>query len=52
MKAVPIVIGLAAGITLASAAILSMYPDVSRRMMRDSRRAAKFTRRAVTKALG
>ena len=45
-------IGMAAGITLASAAILSMYPDVSRRMMRDSRRAAKFTRRAVTRALG
>lgn len=51
MKAVPIVIGLAAGITFASAAILSMYPDVSRRMMRDSRRAAKCTRRAVMRVL-
>ncbi len=51
MKAVSIVIGMAAGITLASAAILSMYPDVSRRMLRDSRRAAKFTRRAMMRVL-
>ncbi len=49
MKAVPLVIGMAAGITIASAALMSMYPDVSRRMVRDSKRAARCTRRAVMK---
>ncbi|HWS29356.1 MAG TPA: hypothetical protein VN512_04495 [Clostridia bacterium] len=47
MKAVPLVIGMAAGITIASAALMSMYPDVSRRMLRDSRKAARCTKRAV-----
>ncbi len=50
MKALPIAIGLAAGITIASAALMSMYPDVSRRMARDSKKAARCTRRAVMKA--
>jgi hypothetical protein len=49
MKAVPLVIGMAAGITIASAALMSMYPDVSRRMVRDSKKAARCTRRAVMK---
>ncbi|MCE5235923.1 MAG: hypothetical protein ABFC62_07420 [Clostridiaceae bacterium] len=52
MKAVPLVIGMAAGVAIASAALMSMYPDVSRRMMRDSKRAARCTRRAVGRMLG
>lgn len=47
MKVVPLVIGVAAGVTLASAALMSMYPDVSRRMLRDSRRAARCTQRKL-----
>lgn len=50
MKALPIVIGVAAGLTIASAALMSMYPDVPRRMARDSKKAVRCTRRAVMKA--
>jgi len=44
---VPFVIGLAAGMTVSAAAITSMYPDVSRRMLRDGKRAARCGKRAI-----
>ena len=47
MKVLPVVIGMAAGITVASAALMSMYPDVPRRMVRDSRRKVRCTQRAM-----
>ena len=36
MKAATFVIGIAAGMAMATAGVIAMYPDVSRRMMRDS----------------
>ena len=47
MKAATFVIGIAAGMAMATAGGIAMYPDVSRRMMRDSRRALRCGRRAV-----
>ena len=47
MKAATFVIGIAAGMAMATAGVIAMYPDVSRRMMRDSRRALRCGRRAV-----
>ncbi len=44
--------GLAAGMAIATVAVTSMYPDVSRRMMRDSRRAIKNGRRMVNRIGG
>jgi len=41
MKAATFVIGIAAGMAMATAGVIAMYPDVSRRMMRDSRRALR-----------
>ncbi len=40
-------VGIVAGATLAAAAINSMYPDVSKRLLRDGRRAVRSTRRAL-----
>ena len=47
MKAATFVIGIAAGMAMATAGVIAIYPDVSRRMMRDSRRALRCGRRAV-----
>ena len=41
MKTVTFITGLAAGMAVATAAVTAMYPDVSRRMARDSRKAWK-----------
>lgn len=41
--------GLAAGMAIAGMAITSMYPDVSRRMMRDGRRAFRGGKRIITR---
>ena len=47
MKAFPIVIGMAAGMAAGYMAVTAMYPDVGRRVMRDSRRAVRCGRRMV-----
>ena len=47
MKAATFVIGIAAGMALATAGVIAMYPDVSRRMMRDSKRALRCGKRAA-----
>jgi len=47
MKVVPFFVGLAAGAVAATAAVTAIYPDVSRRMMRDSRHAVRCGKRAV-----
>ncbi len=48
MKALPIMLGMAAGMAAGYLAVTAMYPDVARRMMRDSRRAVRCGRRAVS----
>ena len=40
-------LGVAAGMVMATAGVIAMYPDVSRRMMRDSKRALRCGKRAV-----
>ena len=45
-------VGLVAGIAVATAAIHSMYPDVSKRIMRDGRRAVRNTKRTLGHFLG
>lgn len=47
MKKVPFIIGTAAGFVVATAALTSMYPDVSRRMVRDTKRLMRSGRRMV-----
>jgi len=47
MRTVPFIIGAAAGIVIATAAMTSMYPDVPRRMVRDTRRLMRSGRRMV-----
>lgn len=39
MKGVSFMVGMAAGIAVTAAAVTSCYPDIPRRMMRDSKRA-------------
>ena len=39
--------GLAAGMAVAAAAVCAMYPDVSRRAVRDSKRMIKTGKRAI-----
>ncbi len=38
MKTITFVAGLAAGMAVATAAVTAMYPDVSRRLLRDSKK--------------
>ena len=45
MKTVAFAAGLAAG--MAAAAVCAMYPDVSRRAVRDSKRMIKTGKRAI-----
>lgn len=45
-------VGMVAGATLAAAAINTMYPDVSKRMLRDGRRAVRSTRRTLNNIMG
>lgn len=45
-------VGMLAGVTMATIAINSMYPDVPRRMMRDGRRIVRTSKRAMGGILG
>ncbi len=47
MRTGSLLTGVAAGMTIAAAAITVMYPDVYRRMKRDSRRAVKNGKRFI-----
>ncbi len=47
MKAFSIMLGMAAGMAAGYVAVTAMYPDVARRMARDSRRAVRCGRRMV-----
>ena len=47
MKAATLMIGIAAGMAMATASVIAMYTDVSRRMMRDSKRALRCGKRAM-----
>ncbi len=47
MRTLTFVIGVAAGMTVAAAALTSMYPDISRRMMRDGRKMCRYGKRAI-----
>lgn len=47
MKTVAFAAGLAAGMAVAAAAVCAMYPDVSRRAVRDSKRMLKTGKRAI-----
>ena len=49
MKAGSVVTGMAAGMAIAATAITIMYPDVYRRMMRDSKRAVKNGKKLINK---
>ena len=51
MKTLPLMIGMAAGMAVAAAAVCAMYPDVSRRMMRDGKRLVRCGRRTVERIL-
>lgn len=48
MRSVSMGLGLLAGAAIALTVINSAYPDVSKRMMRDGRRAVRNARRTVT----
>ena len=52
MKVVSLGIGMAAGMAIAAVAINCMYPDVSRRMMRDGKRIAHCTKKHFEKIMG
>jgi len=45
-------IGMVAGVTAATIAINSIYPDVPKRMMRDGRRVVRTTKRALGNIVG
>lgn len=45
-------VGIVVGTAMATAAINSMYPDVSKRMLRDGRRAVRTTKRAIGNIIG
>ncbi|MEG1559562.1 MAG: hypothetical protein RRY79_02445 [Clostridia bacterium] len=49
MKIGAMILGLAAGVAVATATISVMYPDVSRRMLRDGKRAMKDGKRIACK---
>ena len=52
MKVLSVGIGMAAGMAMAAAAISCLYPDVSRRMMRDGRRIVHCTKKRIEKIMG
>lgn len=47
MKVGSVVTGMAAGMAIAATAITVMYPDVYRRMMRDSKRVLKSGKKLI-----
>ena len=47
MKTVTFITGIAAGMAVATAALTTMYPDVPRRMARDSKRMMRTGKRMV-----
>ena len=47
MKSIAFAAGLAAGMAATAAAVCAMYPDVSRRAMRDCRRLMKNGKRML-----
>lgn len=47
MKTLPFMIGVAAGMTVAAAAMTTMYPDIPRRMMRDGKKMCRCGRRMI-----
>ncbi len=49
MKAITFVAGIAAGMAMAAAAVTAMYPDVPRRVVRDSRRIMRSGKRRIAK---
>ncbi|MEG1547175.1 MAG: hypothetical protein RR232_04275 [Clostridia bacterium] len=51
MKTVPLMIGLVAGVAAAAATVCAMYPDMSRRMLRDGRRLVRRGRRTVERMM-
>ena len=51
MKTLPLIIGMVAGMTVAGAAVCAMYPDVSRRMLRDGKRLVRTGKRTVERIM-
>ncbi len=47
MKAMTFVAGIAAGMAVATAAVSAIYPDVSRRMLRDSKKMWRSGKRTA-----
>jgi hypothetical protein len=47
MKAITFVAGIAAGMAVTTAAVTAMYPDVSRRLLRDSKKMWRNGRRTA-----
>lgn len=47
MKSMVFAAGIATGMVAAAAAVCAMYPDVSRRAVRDSKRIVKTGKRAL-----
>ena len=47
MKTIPFMLGAVAGVAAGYMAVTAMYPDVARRMVRDSRRAMRCGKRMV-----
>ncbi len=45
-------VGMVAGVTMATVAINSMYPDIPKRMMRDGRRVMRSTKRTISNIMG
>ena len=48
MKALPFMVGMVAGAAAGYMAVTAMYPDVARRMLRDSSRAMRSGKRMVS----
>ncbi len=48
MKTIPFMVGMVAGAAAGYMAVTAMYPDVARRMVRDSRRAMRCGKRMVS----
>jgi len=49
MKLVPFITGIATGMVVSVAAVTAMYPDVSRRMMRDGKKMIRNGKKMVNK---
>lgn len=47
MKSIAVGLGMVAGAAITLVAVNSMYPDVTRRMMRDGRRCVRDTKRMI-----